>query len=75
MLSGEAVIFKGSTSVDHASSYKTVHVDTEGGDFVAGGNGIYINTLIAAQASQLGNGDKIALITPAYTPDGKTFSM
>ena len=61
--------------VTHTYSYKTVHVDTEGGDFVAGGNGIYINNLILAQIKKLSDKEKIALITPAYTPDGKAFDL
>lgn len=53
-----------------------MHVDTEGGDFVAGGNGTYINNLLKCQGDELsikGDCDKVALVTPAYTPDGGNF--
>ena len=54
--------------------YRVVHVDTEGGPFVAGGNGMYINTLMANQAKKSSYHNKrIALVVPAYHPIRQSF--
>lgn len=56
-------------------TYRVIHIDTEGGQFVAGGNGTYINTLMANQAKKLHHrAKKIALVLPAYYPIGQAFN-
>ena len=64
----------GITKDRRACAYRVVHVDTEGGPFVAGGNGTYINTLMTNQAKKSSYHNKrIALVVPAYHPIGQPF--
>ncbi len=53
--------------------YQVMHLDTEGGPFVAGGNGMYINAIMACQAESLEINEKVALVLPAYHPFGQPF--